>query len=339
MDNMKKAMFYDVIKGTTVKCCLCPNFCVIKDGEKGSCNVRVNRKGTLYSMAYGLPYTANSDPVEKKPLFHFRPGSKTFSIATAGCNLHCLFCQNWQISQRGPEDMPCFRMDPEKVVAKAKEEGCDSISYTYVEPAVFYEYMLDIAKIAHKNGLKNIIVTNGYLNPEPVKLLYKHIDACNVDLKSFNEEFYIKYCNGRLQPILDTIKTIHKMGVWLELTTLMIPTMNDDMDVFKSQCEWIKDKLNDNVPLHISRFFPFYKLARLPPTPPETLDKAYMIAKDAGLNNVYIGNIKTAGKENTLCPKCKKTLIERVHHSISAKRMVNNRCPDCNTKIVGVFTD
>ncbi|MBN1543850.1 AmmeMemoRadiSam system radical SAM enzyme [Candidatus Woesearchaeota archaeon] len=336
---MKEAMFYEKLDRMKVQCHLCPNECIILHGKRGSCRVRENRAGVLYSLVYGLPCTASVDPVEKKPLFHFLPGTLSYSIATPGCNLHCRWCQNWQISQRGPDEVPCFEMSPEKVVNNALKAGCKSISYTYVEPSIFYEYVLDTAKLARKAGLKNIMVTNGYLNQKPVKELYRYIDACNVDLKGFTEEFYRDYCSGHLKPVLEMIKTVNKMGVWVELTTLIVPGLNDSPELMKEQCDWIRSNVGDRVPLHLSRFFPYYKLAHLPPTPPETLEKAYGLAKDVGLKYVYVGNIQMAGTEDTSCPKCGRKLIERsAFFTVSADRVKDGKCFYCGAKVDGVFS-
>jgi len=335
---MKEAMFYEKLDKMKVQCHLCPNNCIILHGKRGSCRVRENQAGKLYSLVYGLPCTVGIDPIEKKPLFHFLPGTSTYSIATPGCNLHCKFCQNWQISQKGPDEVDCFKMDPEEVVANAIKNKCKSISYTYVEPAIFYEYVLDTARLARKAGLKNILVTNGYINQEPLKKLYKYIDAANIDLKGFTEEFYRDVCAGHLKPILDAIKTIHKMGVWVELTTLLIPTMNDDPDLLKKQCDWIKKELGTKVPLHISRFFPYYKLAHLYPTPPETLLNAYNIAKGSGLKYVYVGNIQMENTEDTACPKCSKTIIKRSSYfTVTQNKVKAGKCSYCKAKIDGVF--
>ncbi len=332
-------MFYKKLEHMKVQCQLCPNKCIILHGKRGSCRVRENHAGKLYSLVYGLPCTAGVDPVEKKPLFHFLPGSKTYSIATPGCNLHCKSCQNWQISQRGPDEVECFSMSPEQVVENALKNGCDSISYTYVEPAIFYEYVLDTAKLAHEKGLKNIMVTNGYLNQAPLKKLYKYIDACNIDLKGFTEEFYRNICSGHLKPILDTIKTVVKMGVWTELTTLLIPTLNDDAATIKKQCDWIKKELGTRVPLHFSRFFPYYKLTHIPPTPHETLLNAYKIAKDSGLKYVYVGNIAIEETEDTFCPKCSKKIISRgSFFTVNSVKVKAGKCGYCKAKVDGVFS-
>lgn len=336
--KMKEALFYEKLDGMKVQCRLCPNECVIPQGRKGACRARQNHHGTLYSIVYGLPCTAGADPIEKKPLFHFLPGSRSYSIATPGCNLHCKWCQNWQISQRGPDETQCFRMEPEQVVENAINAGCKSIAYTYVEPAIFYEYVLDTAKLAHKEGLANIMVTNGYINQKPVMKLYKHIDAVNIDLKGFTEELYKKYCGGKLQPVLDTIKTVHKMGVWTELTTLLIPGLNDTEKTVRDMCAWIKKELGVKVPLHFSRFFPYYKMTHVPPTPQESLKRAYDIAKEEGLKYVYIGNTRIEGTEDTYCPKCGKKVIDRgMMLDAGATNMKAGKCGFCGAKIDGVF--
>jgi pyruvate formate lyase activating enzyme len=335
---MKEALFYEKLDKMKVQCHLCPNNCIILHGKRGSCRVRENRGGVLYSLVYGLPCTAGVDPIEKKPLFHFLPGSRSYSIATPGCNLHCKWCQNWQISQRGPDEVPCFKMDPEEVVANAVKNDCKTIAYTYVEPAIFYEYVLDTAKLAHKAGIANVMVTNGYINQKPLRKLYKHIDACNVDLKGFTDEFYREYCGGKLQPVLDTIKTVHKMGVWLELTTLLIPGLNDSEDMIRKMCAWIKKELGPGVPLHFSRFFPYYQMAHVPPTPPESLKRAYEIAKEEGLKYVYVGNIQMEDMEDTSCPKCGKKIIDRgMMFTVDSVKMKAGKCGFCNAKIDGVF--
>jgi len=337
---MKEAMFYEKLDRMKVRCHLCPNECIILHGKQGKCKVRENQGGRLFSLVYGLPCAAHSDPIEKKPLFHFLPGTSTYSIGTPGCNFNCLWCQNWQISQHGPDEVECFEMSPQEVVDNAKAKGCSSISYTYVEPAIFYEYVLDTAKLAKKAGLKNIMVTNGYLNPEPLKKLYRYIDACNVDLKGFTEELYVKYCGGHLEPILRNIKTIKDMGVWLELTTLIIPGVNDSKQTITNLCKWVMKELGPDTPLHFSRFFPHYKMADTPPTPPDTLMDAHNIAKKAGINHVYLGNIDMGDTEDTFCPECEKKIIDRNGFiTMSKKNIEHGKCGFCKTDIAGVWDD
>ncbi len=336
---MKEAMFYKNLEKMKVQCNLCPNNCIILHGKRGICNVRENKAGVLYTTVYGLPCTAGTDPIEKKPLFHFLPGTNTFSIATQGCNLHCMWCQNWKISQRGPEEVDCFEMSPEQIIKAAKKAKCKSISYTYVEPSIFYEYMLDTAKLAKAAGLKNIMITNGYINKEPAKELFKYIDACNIDLKGFTEEIYKKYCSGKLKPVLETMILAKKMKVWLELTTLILPKINDSDDDIRDECKWIKKELGANTPIHFSRFFPYYKMTHLPPTEPETLKRAYEIAKETGLKYVYVGNIQLEGTEDTFCSKCNTKLIDRNEFfTVSSNKIKAGKCPKCKTVIPGVFS-
>jgi pyruvate formate lyase activating enzyme len=339
---MKEAMFYKTLDRFRVQCQLCPNNCIILHGKRGSCGVRENHTGRLYSLVYGKLCTASVDPIEKKPLYHFFPGTKTYSVATPGCNLHCKFCQNWQISQRSADVVECFSTTPEEVVKNALRSGCRSISYTYVEPTIFYEFVLDTAKLARKAGLKNILVTNGYINPAPLKKLYQYIDACNIDLKGFSEEFYHDICYAHLKPVLETIKTVHKMGIWLELTTLLIPGLNDDACTVIKELEWIKKELSLDVPVHFSRFFPCYKLAHHIPTPPEILEQAYSIAKGLGFHYVYVGNtdlkVKDVSTDDTYCQKCNRKLISRSHlFTLDSNKIKNGKCPYCKAKISGVF--
>lgn len=343
----KEAMFYEKLSGKdkneikdkqAVQCHLCPNNCMIMQGKRGSCGVRENHDGTLYSMVYGKLVAASTDPIEKKPLFHFMPNTNTLSIATSGCNLHCMWCQNWDISQIDHNEAHSYDMTPEGVVKKALKEKCQSISYTYVEPAIFYEFVLDVAELARKKGLKNVLVSNGYLNPEPIKKLYRHIDAVNIDLKGFTEEFYRKYCSARLKPVLDAIIQIKEMGIWLELTTLIIPGKNDDMQLIKKMCLWIKDNVGTDVPLHFSRFHPAYKMQNVKPTPLATLEQAYKIAKQTGIKHVYIGNVREEEKEHTICPKCSETLIKRsAFFHVYENKLSQGKCPGCGEKIAGVW--
>ncbi|MFC1690995.1 AmmeMemoRadiSam system radical SAM enzyme, partial [Nanoarchaeota archaeon] len=261
-----------------VKCELCPKFCIIKDDEKGFCKVRKNINGELFALVYGKLISMAVDPMEKKPLFHFMPGTPILSISTVGCNLGCLHCQNWEIARGDPEEDP-FRnvktVTPEEIVDQAKIAGCKSIAYTYVEPTIFYEYIYDTAKLAKKAGIKNVMVTNGFINPEPLKKLYPYIDAANIDLKGFTKEFYRQICAADLEPVLNTIKTLKELGTThMEITNLLIPTKNDDPEKIKEMCEWIKDNVGTDVPLHFSKFSPMYKLSDLPPTPEETIHKA-----------------------------------------------------------------
>jgi len=329
---MKETLYYKKLKNNNVQCTLCPHFCVIKERNKGECKVRENKSGKLYSLVYSKPCSVAIDPVEKKPLFHFLPGSKTFSVGTAGCNLKCLFCQNYTTSQVEPEKVKSINLEPEKVVEQAIKNDCKTIAYTYNEPTVFYEYVIDTAKIAKKKGLKNIIVSNGYINEEPLKRLAMFIDGANIDLKSFNEEFY-KEVGGELEPVLRSLKILKKK--WLEITNLIIPGRNDDLKEIEKMCEWIKENLGKSVPLHFSRFFPNYLMENVSITTLETLKKAKEIAEKY-LDYVYIGNISTLKDENTYCKKCKKIVIERIGFSIRKNKLKKGAC-ECGNLIEGVW--
>jgi pyruvate formate lyase activating enzyme len=333
-----EARFYEKIEDKKVRCVICPKQCVISNKKRGFCRVRENRDGVLYSLVYGKPASAGIDPIEKKPLFHFLPGSLTYSISTVGCNFACKHCLNWQISQANPEDLPSIDLPPEKVVENAVKEGSKIIAFTYIEPVMFYEYMMDIAKHAKKEKLKTVIVSNGFVNPAPAKKLYKVVDAANIDLKGFTEEFYRKICAGELKPVLETLKIIKEQGSWLEITNLIIPTLNDDLTKIKEMCEWIKKNLSASVPLHFSRFFPHYKLKDISPTPVNTLKNAYKIAKDMGLKYVYLGNVSQGEEAYTVCPKCKETVIQRSSfYEVLENNVVDGKCKFCKTHIDGVF--
>jgi len=320
-----------------VQCELCPNGCVLELGQHSRCRARANKDGTLYSLVYGKPCAVHVDPIEKKPFFHFLPGTTAFSIATAGCVLSCKFCQNWQISQAKPEDTDTYDLPPEKVVSNAVAYKCRSVTYTYTEPTVFYEYMYDTAVIAKKQGIKNTMHSCGYINEKPLRTLSKYMDAADIDLKGFTEDFYSRICSGSLKPVLDSLVVLKEEGVWLEITNLVIPTLNDDMKKIREMSSWIVKNLGPHVPIHFSRFFPHYKLTNLPPTPIETMEGARKSALDAGLKYVYIGNIRHEG-ENTFCPKCKKMLIERMGYFVRQNLVSNGKCKFCGTSIAGVWS-
>lgn len=323
--------------GKTVQCELCPNGCVLEEGQRSRCRTRVNRNGTLYSLVYGKPCAVHVDPIEKKPFFHFLPGTSAFSIATAGCVLSCKFCQNWQISQASPEDTDTYDLPPEKVVKNALSYRCKSVTYTYTEPTVFYEYMYDTAVIAKKSGIRNTMHSCGYINKKPLRRLSRYMDAADIDLKGFTEDFYARICNGRLKPVLDSLVVLKEEKVWIEITNLVVPTLNDDMKSIRDMSGWIMKNLGADVPLHFSRFFPHYKLTNLPPTPLETLAEARKTAMDAGLRFVYIGNIRHEA-ESTYCPKCKKLLIERIGYFVKQNNVSEGRCRFCRADIPGVWT-
>ena len=305
---MKEALVYQKLEGNKIKCNLCSHRCVISPGKRGICRVRENRDGVLYSLVYGKVVTNNIDPIEKKPLFHFYPGSKSYSIATAGCNFRCLHCQNWQISQLKDGEITGEEFTPEEVVEDALGSGCESIAYTYTEPTIFYEYAFDTAEIAHEKGLKNIFITNGYISEEALREISPYLDAANKDLKSMKDNFYRKVCGARLKPVLDSIKLHHMLGIWLEVTTLIIPGYNDSSEELEEIARFIRD-IDKNIPWHVSRFFPAYQLMNVPTTPLDTLKKAVEIGREVGLEYVYQGNVGEG--ENTFCPNCGKLLRKR----------------------------
>ncbi len=320
-----------------VQCELCPKMCIIEPGQGGDCRVRINIDDVLTTVVYGFPCSMHADPVEKKPLFHFLPGTKILSLATAGCNLHCLNCQNWEISQANPEDTPAAPYPPKRLVEMAENNGFPSIAYTYTDPVVYYEYTYDSAKLAKQNNIRNVLVTAGYINPEPWRELLKYIDAANIDLKAITEEFYRNVCSGTLKPVLDALVLAKASGTMVEVTNLLIPTLNDQPKQIRRLVRWIRANLGAETPMHFSRFFPRYKMQHLPPTSTKTLDTARQIAMEEGLHYVYIGNILSAEGQNTYCPSCKKLLIERSGYTILQNRLSLGRCPDCSQKIYGVW--
>ena len=322
-----------------VRCDLCPRRCVIPEGGAGDCRVRVNLDGKLRATTYGRPSAVHIDPIEKKPLFHFLPATTAFSIATAGCNLHCLNCQNWPLSQRdGTEVDRIFHAEPADVVKAAQAEGCRSIAYTYSDPVIFYEYAYDTAELAHQAGLRNLMITAGYINREPLRRLCRVMDATNTDLKAFDDAFYRKVTTARLKPVLDALVTFREEGVWIEVTNLVIPTLNDDLAMIRRMARWIRDELGAGTPLHFSRFYPRYRMRNLPPTPAETLVRARQEALDAGLQFVYIGNLLGHRGENTYCPRDGTLLIARTGYRITENHLTEDgRCPKCNEKIPGVW--
>jgi len=329
------AKYQKALEGQRVECLLCPHFCVLKEGQTGICRTRENVGGTLYSNAYGNPCSVAVDPIEKKPLFHFLPGSRILSIATAGCNLRCLNCQNWSISQGSPSEVSAYELSPEVLIELALKEGTESIAFTYTEPTVFFEYMLDTAKLAKQNGLKTVLISNGYINTEPLKELCKYMDAANIDLKVFDEDIYKKLTGAKLQPVLETLKTLKAESVWLEITNLLVPGFSDEPVKIQELCNWLVINGFSDVPLHFSRFSPSFKLPQTVPTPPENLTRAYEIAKNAGIQFVYTGNLPGTSGENTQCPTCKKTLIERDGYRILSHALDGNRCSYCGTEIPG----
>jgi pyruvate formate lyase activating enzyme len=320
-----------------VQCELCPKRCLIESGQSGECRVRINIDGVLRTVVYGYPCSIHDDPIEKKPLFHFLPGSRILSIATAGCNLHCRNCQNWEISQANPEDTPAYIYPPEKLVALTKEQKYTSIAYTYTEPVIYYEYTYDTAKLARQANIRNVLVTAGYINEQPWKKLLEVVDAANIDLKGMTEEFYRKVCSATLQPVQQALVLAKASGILVEVTNLIIPTLNDKPEEIRQLARWVKANLGGETPLHFSRFFPKYKMRHLPPTSEKTLDMAREIAISEGMDYVYIGNIQSERGQNTYCPDCKKLLIERIGYTITQNRLKEGCCPDCGRQIYGVW--
>jgi len=333
----KEALYYAVTP-RGVKCLICPNECTLKLDELSTCRNRINKNDKLYTIAYGNPCALNIDPIEKKPFYHFLPTSKAFSLATAGCNLACLNCQNWTISQSTPTETKNYDLMPADVVDNCIKAGCESIAYTYSEPITFFEYTYDSARIAVSKGIRNVLVTAGYINEEPLRYFLKYIDAVTLDMKSFSESIYLKLNGGKLQPILNTLKIIKEEGVWLEISNLVVPGWTDDFVMIKEMCDWLRTNELQDYPLHFLRFHPMYKLTQLPSTPISTLEKARDIALAAGIKFVYIGNAPGTDASNTHCPKCKKLLVERLGFQIPQNHIKNGKCEYCGEPIPGVWS-
>lgn len=334
---MQRAQLWKTLDEKTVHCLLCSHFCRIPDGERGRCGVRENHGGTLYTLVYDHIAALNLDPVEKKPLFHFYPGTSTLSFGTMGCNLNCSFCQNYSLSMT-PKDGGEVRgqkISPEEMVDAALASKAASISYTYSEPTIFFEIMKETAVIAHKKGLKNIMVSNGFMSPQCLEELEGLIDAANIDLKAYTEEFYTERCGAKLKPVLDNIKRIHTMGWWLELTTLVIPGLNDSEEELAKIARFIAEDVSPEVPWHVSRFHPTYKLTDRPPTPVATLETAWKVGKEAGLHYVYVGNMPGHDGERTLCPACGDVVLNRTGFSTSKKMLTAGSCASCNAPVAG----
>ena len=334
-----EAYLYEPLKDKKVKCNLCSHRCIIKDGERGICGVRENRNGVLESLVYGRLIAKHTDPIEKKPLFHFLPGSISYSIATVGCNFKCLFCQNADISQMPSDHDGMIIGDycsPKDVVDAAEKGKCKSIAYTYTEPTVFFEFAFDTAKMAHAKGIKNVFVTNGYMTSEAVQMISPYLDAANVDLKAFNEKFYKEVVKARLEPVKETLKLMKSLGIFVEVTTLLIPGLNDDKKELEKLALFLVESLGPETPWHVSAFYPTYRLTDRPPTPVESLVMAREIGIKSGLRYVYTGNVPSDDGENTFCYKCGKILIDRLGFSIIKNVLENGRCPYCGTQIDGI---
>jgi len=332
-----EAKFYEKLENRKIKCKLCPRECKVGDRERGYCGVRENRGGTYYTVVHSRVCAAHVDPVEKKPLFHYLPGSLAFSIATAGCNVNCKFCQNWDISQSRPEQIPADYAPPQRVVELAKQYSCPTIAYTYSEPVIFSEYLMDTADAGHAADVRSIVVSNGYMQEEALKAAYGKMDAVKIDLKSFSESYYQKVVTGELKPVLDSLVTLKKIGKWTEIVYLMVPTLNDSETEIRGLAQWIKTNLGVDVPLHFTQYHPEYLLKNLPITPVPTLERSKAIADAEGLHYVYIGNVPGHPAQNTYCPKCKRLLVERVGFTASQMLIRNGSCPFCQHPIPGVW--
>jgi pyruvate formate lyase activating enzyme len=334
---VREAMYYEKLDHKKIRCKLCPRECVIDDKERGYCGDRENHEGTYYTLVHSRPCTWHADPIEKKPLFHFHPGSSAFSIATAGCNVNCKFCQNWEISQARPEQIRSIYLPPDKVAEKAQEYNCLSIAYTYSEPVVFYEYMVDTADAGHDRGVKSVVVTGGYIAPEPLKKLCTHVDAIKVDLKSYSEEFYRNIVNGKLKPVLDALIIMRAAGMWTEIVYLVIPTLNDTDTELEGASRWIRENLGADTPVHFTRFHPQYLIKNLPSTPVATLERAKEIADAEGLNYVYVGNVPGHPAQQTYCPGCDRVVVSRTGYNVHSVALSNGTCNNCGHKIAGVW--
>jgi len=336
--SMIEAKYYKKLVDREIECDLCPRTCKLGDKERGYCGVRENMKGTYYTLVYGKACSVHIDPIEKKPFFHFLPSSRALSLATAGCNVNCKFCQNWEISQVRPEQVRNIDLSPSLAATSAGENRCPVIAYTYSEPIVFYEYMYDTSVEARKRNIRNAVVTGGYINPDPLLSLLDVVDAIKVDLKSFSEKFYKDYVRGELQPVLEAIKLINKSPVWLEIVYLVIPTLNDSPDEIKKLSRWIMSEIGPEVPIHFSRFHPMYLLKNLPPTPISILERTRRIAMEEGLQYVYIGNVPGHEAEDTICPKCHRIVLQRSGYLVQKLEILNEKCRFCGHPIPGVWS-
>ena len=333
----KLSPYFTALGGGEIQCELCPKRCRLPIGKRGFCGVRENREGKCYSLVYGNPCVIHLDPIEREPFFHVLPGTTSLSLATAGCNFQCKFCQNWEISQASPEDVYSYEIPPEIVVKRAKQMRARSVSYTYTEPTILYEYMVDTGSCANKAGLLNLIHSNGFINTGPLRNLCKVLDAANIDLKGFTETFYRELSNGELAPVLETLKILKQENIHLEITYLIIPTKNDEMSVLREMCLWVKRELGADTPVHFSRFYPLYKLKNLPPTPVSMLEKARAVALSSGLEYVYIAKVPGHEGEKTFCPKCKKMLIQRTGFMIGEMHLKGGKCGYCGKPVPGIW--
>jgi pyruvate formate lyase activating enzyme len=336
-EDLHEALYYAKLEHKEVQCLLCPRKCMVGDQERGYCGVRENRLGTYYTLVYNRPCTARPDPIEKKPLYHFHPRSLAYSLATAGCNMNCKYCQNWEISQVRPEQVRSFLLTAKDCARRAGDLDCLSIAYTYTEPIIYWEYMYDCAVEARGAGIKNVMISAGFIEEKPLQDLLPMLDAVKIDLKAFSDTYYREVCRGRLEPVLQALKAIREAGVWLEIVYLVLPTMNDGPDEVRALCTWIRKALGPDVPIHFSRFHPTYLMKNLPPTPVDTLEKLKKIARSEGLRYVYIGNVPGHPGESTICPECSARLIHRTGYNVRVEALRGGLCNQCGRKIPGVW--
>ncbi len=334
---VKPAKMWTKLEGGAVQCRLCPNGCRLDDGERGICRVRKNIRGSLFTLVYSRIAAAHVDPIEKKPLYHFLPGSTACSVATAGCNISCRFCQNWQLSQSNPEDLDAERITPEDLSRRARSAGSKVVAFTYNEPTVQFEYILDASAVARSRGLRSVIISNGYIMPEAGKMLARGLDALKIDLKAFSENFYATICGGRLKPVLDNLVAVHSTGKWIEIVVLVIPTLNDSAAEIRRMAAWVRKNLSPDVPMHFTRFHAMYKIQNLPPTPVSTLERCRTIAKEEGIRYPYVGNVSGHRWENTYCHGCGKMIIRRSGFFHVENLIRGGACPFCKTRIPGVW--
>ncbi|MBZ5646345.1 MAG: AmmeMemoRadiSam system radical SAM enzyme [Acidobacteriia bacterium] len=335
---VREARFYEKLPGNLVRCKLCPRQCEVPEGERGYCRVRENRKGKYFTLVHSRVVAAHVDPIEKKPFFHFLPGAMAFSIATGGCNVNCKFCQNWEISQARPEQLRGLYLPPDDLADNARRSQCGVLAYTYSEPVVFSEYVIDAAKTGRRAGLKSVVVSNGFIQREPLHAMCDAVDAIKIDLKSYSEKYYHEVVRGELRPVLDSIVNVRKSGRWLEIVYLVVPTLNDSDAEFRGVSQWIKKEVGADVPIHFTRFRPLYLLTNLPPTPLATLERAKSIADAEGLQYAYVGNVPGHPGENTYCPGCRKLLIERMGFTATQVNLDKGKCRYCKRAIPGVWS-
>jgi pyruvate formate lyase activating enzyme len=335
-----EALLYEKSEDKKVRCNLCNHRCLIREGARGICHVRENRGGVLESLVYDSVIAVHIDPIEKKPLFHFYPGTLSYSLGTVGCNFRCKFCQNADIAQMAADHdgrITGRKISPEEIVSGASQGGCRTIAYTYTEPTVFFELAFETAQLAHQHDIKNVFVTNGYMSPEALEMISPYLDAANVDLKAFSEDFYKNMCGARLAPVLETLRLMKRRGIFVEITTLMIPGLNDDPKELEGLASFIVHDLGDDTPWHVSRFHPTYLLTDRPPTPVETLLTARDIGLKAGLKYVYTGNVPGQASEHTFCYHCGEKLIDRRGFLVMRNSLKNNKCPRCGSTIDGIW--